>query len=184
MSTTCSVSGPLQREFERRADPKDKNAQALLEEMRQHVKKVGAARAERDHVAHPGHMCGPQAAGATGRGSASWEGPPARAAARSRPTFLARPVPVTPRARPAARLQLEEMRQNEDPRLSFATPEFKEAQRVFTDNFKVCQGVPQGGGRVRVERRGGRKGGRESGLQTRKGGDGRGLAGSWSHCSL
>ena len=34
-------------------------------------------------------------------------------------------------------LQLEEMRKNEDPRLSFSTPEFKEAQRVFTDNFKV-----------------------------------------------
>ncbi len=34
-------------------------------------------------------------------------------------------------------LQLEDMRQNEDPRLSFATPEFKEAQRVFTENFKV-----------------------------------------------
>lgn len=29
------------------------------------------------------------------------------------------------------------MRKNEDPRLSFSTPEFKEAQRVFTDNFKV-----------------------------------------------
>ncbi len=34
-------------------------------------------------------------------------------------------------------LQLEEMRKNEDPRLSFSTPEFKEAQRIFTDNFKV-----------------------------------------------
>ena len=34
-------------------------------------------------------------------------------------------------------VQLEEMRKNEDPRLSFATPEFKEAQRIFTDNFKV-----------------------------------------------
>ena len=29
------------------------------------------------------------------------------------------------------------MRKHEDPRLSFATPEFREAQRVFTDNFKV-----------------------------------------------
>ena len=29
------------------------------------------------------------------------------------------------------------MRKNEDPRLSFSTPEFKEAQRVFTDGFKV-----------------------------------------------
>lgn len=35
--------------------------------------------------------------------------------------------------------QLEEMRKNEDPRLSFSTPEFKEAQRIFTDNFKVWQ---------------------------------------------
>jgi hypothetical protein len=34
-------------------------------------------------------------------------------------------------------LQLEEMRKNEDPRLSFSTPEFKEAQRMFTDGFKV-----------------------------------------------
>lgn len=34
-------------------------------------------------------------------------------------------------------LQLEDMRKNEDPRLSFSTPEFKEAQRIFTDNFKV-----------------------------------------------
>jgi hypothetical protein len=61
----------LQREFEKRVDPNDKNAQALLEEMRQHVKK------------------------------------------------------------------LEDMRKNEDPRLSFSTPEFKEAQRIFTDGFKV-----------------------------------------------
>lgn len=32
----------LQREFEKRVDPNDKSAQALLEEMRQHVKKVGS----------------------------------------------------------------------------------------------------------------------------------------------
>lgn len=31
------------------------------------------------------------------------------------------------------------MRKHEDPRLSFSTPEFKEAQRTFTDGFKVCQ---------------------------------------------
>ncbi len=36
-------------------------------------------------------------------------------------------------------LQLEEMRKNEDPRLSFSTPEFKEAQRIFTDGLKVCR---------------------------------------------
>lgn len=35
-------------------------------------------------------------------------------------------------------LQLEDMRKNEDPRLSFSTPDFKEAQRMFTDNLKVC----------------------------------------------
>ena len=29
------------------------------------------------------------------------------------------------------------LRKNEDPRLSFSTPEFKEAQRTFSDNFKV-----------------------------------------------
>ena len=34
-------------------------------------------------------------------------------------------------------VQLQDMRKNEDPRLSFSTPEFKEAQRVFTDNFKA-----------------------------------------------
>merc|ERR1719443_2441857 len=28
------------------------------------------------------------------------------------------------------------MRKNEDPRLSFSTPEFREAQRIFTDRFK------------------------------------------------
>ena len=33
--------------------------------------------------------------------------------------------------------QLQDIRKNEDPRLSFSTPEFKEAQRVFTDSFKV-----------------------------------------------
>ncbi len=38
---------------------------------------------------------------------------------------------------PRPHMQLEEMRKNEDPRLSFSTPEFKEAQRIFTDNFKV-----------------------------------------------
>lgn len=34
--------------------------------------------------------------------------------------------------------KLQDMRKNEDPRLSFSTPEFKEAQRIFTDGFKVC----------------------------------------------
>ena len=34
-------------------------------------------------------------------------------------------------------VQLEDLRKNEDPRLSFATPEFKEAQRTFTEHFKV-----------------------------------------------
>lgn len=65
-----------QKEFERRVDPNDKNAQNLLDEMRQHVKK------------------------------------------------------------------LEDMRKNEDPRLSFSTPEFKEAQRTFTDGFKKNFGKP------------------------------------------
>lgn len=36
-------------------------------------------------------------------------------------------------------LQLEQQRKNEDPRLSFSTPEFKEAQRKFTDGFKVIE---------------------------------------------
>lgn len=64
------------KEFEKRADPNDRGAQALLDEMRQHIKK------------------------------------------------------------------LEDMRKNEDPRLSFSTPEFKEAQRVFTENFKKNFGRP------------------------------------------
>merc|ERR1712176_577238 len=34
------------------------------------------------------------------------------------------------------------MRKNEDPRLSFSTPEFKEAQRVFSDGFKKNWGKP------------------------------------------
>jgi hypothetical protein len=37
-------------------------------------------------------------------------------------------------------LQLQEIKKNEDPRLSFCTPEFKEAQRTFTDAFKVRTG--------------------------------------------
>lgn len=37
----------LQREFEKRADPNDRNAQALLEEMRQHVKKASGVPARR-----------------------------------------------------------------------------------------------------------------------------------------
>ena len=32
---------------------------------------------------------------------------------------------------------LRRHRQNEDPRLSFSTPEFKEASRIFTENFKA-----------------------------------------------
>jgi hypothetical protein len=34
-------------------------------------------------------------------------------------------------------LQLQDLKKNEDPRLSFCTPEFKDAQRTFTDAFKV-----------------------------------------------
>lgn len=36
---------PPQREFEKRADPNDRHAQALLDEMRQHIKKVGCCMA-------------------------------------------------------------------------------------------------------------------------------------------
>lgn len=42
------------------------------------------------------------------------------------------------------RLQLEEMRKNEDPRLSFSTPEFKEAQRIFTGGLKVISMISTG----------------------------------------
>ncbi|KAK9831895.1 hypothetical protein WJX81_006754 [Elliptochloris bilobata] len=45
--------------------------------------------------------------------------------------------------------KLEEMRKNEDPRLSFSTPEFKEAQRIFTDNFKNNFGRPVEWGMVK-----------------------------------
>ncbi|GMH33885.1 hypothetical protein BSKO_01719 [Bryopsis sp. KO-2023] len=38
--------------------------------------------------------------------------------------------------------KLEDMRKNEDPRLSFSTPEFKDAQRTFTENFKKNFGRP------------------------------------------
>merc|ERR1712032_1360764 len=34
------------------------------------------------------------------------------------------------------------MRKNEDPRLSFCTPEFRESQRIFTDGFKKNFGRP------------------------------------------
>ena len=47
------------------------------------------------------------------------------------------------------RPQLQDRGRNEDPRLTFSTPEFKEAQRVFTDNFKVLTGgQAQGEGRI------------------------------------
>ncbi|DBA82324.1 TPA: hypothetical protein ACH3X2_000588 [Trebouxia sp. C0005] len=45
--------------------------------------------------------------------------------------------------------KLEEMRKNEDPRLSFSTPEFKEAQRMFTDNLKKNFGKPVEWGMVK-----------------------------------
>jgi len=35
--------------------------------------------------------------------------------------------------------KLAALRKNEDPRLSFSTPEFKEASRVFAEAFKVCR---------------------------------------------
>ncbi|KAL0044053.1 hypothetical protein WJX82_006009 [Trebouxia sp. C0006] len=70
-------------DYQKRADPNDKQAQTLLDEMRAHIKK------------------------------------------------------------------LEEMRKNEDPRLSFSTPEFKEAQRMFTDNLKKNFGKPVEWGMVK-----------------------------------
>ncbi|KAL3152789.1 hypothetical protein ABBQ38_012373 [Trebouxia sp. C0009 RCD-2024] len=45
--------------------------------------------------------------------------------------------------------KLEEMRKNEDPRLSFSTPEFKEAQRMFSDGFKKNFGKPVEWGMVK-----------------------------------
>lgn len=52
--------------------------------------------------------------------------------------------PICPPSACPHPLQLEDMRKNEDPRLSFSTPEFKEAQRQFTDAFKVRGGPPEG----------------------------------------
>jgi len=40
---------------------------------------------------------------------------------------------------------LRRHRQNEDPRLSFSTPEFKEASRIFTENFKARAKTPRAG---------------------------------------
>lgn len=40
-------------------------------------------------------------------------------------------------------MQLQDIKKNEDPRLSFSTPEFKEAQRTFTDNLKVLSTARQ-----------------------------------------
>ncbi|EFJ52167.1 hypothetical protein VOLCADRAFT_87047 [Volvox carteri f. nagariensis] len=38
--------------------------------------------------------------------------------------------------------KLQDMTKDADPRLSFSTPEFKEAQRAFTDGFKKNFGRP------------------------------------------
>ena len=58
-------------------------------------------------------------------------------------------------------------RKNEDPRLSFTTPEFKEASRIFTENFKVSRA----GGRAAA------RPGRESeGFGRRSGGGPRGAS--------
>ena len=38
--------------------------------------------------------------------------------------------------------QLEKAQKFEDPRMSFCTPEFRDAQRVFTDNLKKNFGRP------------------------------------------
>eukprot|EP00198_Chlamydomonas_reinhardtii_P013941 XP_001703278.1 predicted protein [Chlamydomonas reinhardtii] len=38
--------------------------------------------------------------------------------------------------------KLQESTRDQDPRLSFSTPEFKEAQRAFTDGFKRNFGRP------------------------------------------
>lgn len=93
-----------QREFERRANPNDKQAQALLDEMRQHIKKLEEMR-----------CAGPL------RGS-SLHGKRNGTTRHSHPRF--------PR------------RKYEDPRMSFCTPEFREAQRVFTENLKKNFGRP------------------------------------------
>lgn len=45
--------------------------------------------------------------------------------------------------------KLEDMRKHEDPRLSFSTPEFKEAQKLFTNSFKTNFGKPVEWGMVK-----------------------------------
>ena len=50
--------------------------------------------------------------------------------------------------------KLKKMREHEDPRLSFATPEFKEAQRVFQENYKVRERRRRGARAQRTRRKG------------------------------
>ena len=114
-----------QADFERRADPKSSEAAALLEEMRAHVKRVRER--ERGFAI-----------------SKSVPPPPRRRNCSSltrKPSFLSLSLSLSPSCflSPLPFTQLEALRRDEDPRLSFSTPEFKEAQRIFTDGFKVRQ---------------------------------------------
>lgn len=99
----------MQAEYERKANPNDRGQQALLEEMRAHVKKAWTWLAVHDKLSQLGAQV-----------------------MHDNPLQL-----LSLKRHRLCDMQLEEMRKNEDPRLSFSTPEFKEAQRIFTDNFKV-----------------------------------------------
>ena len=117
-SAYLRLSGPgLQADYETRVDPNNKQAQDLLDEMRAHVKKVWncCSQTARACACLPA-VSSASAAVEKGMNSFSLSGHVLK---------------------PEMRLQLEEMRKNEDPRLSFSTPEFKEAQRMFTDGLKV-----------------------------------------------
>ena len=119
-----------QADFERRADPKSSEAAALLEEMRAHVKRV--------RESFP-----PQRA---------FSFPPFFLAASPQELRLKPPLFLVSSSLSPSSLfllllssrQLEALRRDEDPRLSFSTPEFKEAQRVFTDGFKVRERKREG----------------------------------------
>jgi hypothetical protein len=78
---------------------------------------------------------------AGGDEAARQEGASPPAAVAAAPPFPSLPPP-TPLSHSPHSAQLEDMRKNEDPRLSFSTPEFKEAQRAFTDGFKKNFGKP------------------------------------------
>ena len=111
-----SPGSHAQEQLEKQADPSNKEQQALLEEMRAHLKKLQVR-------AQPVPCWG--------------------AAGRDRSLLVMAGTHTTmPRRQLKQHHGPQDLRRNEDPRLSFSTPEFKEAQRAFTDGFKVRRRLP------------------------------------------